>query len=121
MEYTFKTKQMIEVSEKVGNFYDIEKAIYESDLKVLTKLIAIFGNVSEEQAQEEIDKMIDEGKKIPDIYKDIIDGVNKKGFFKQKIQTNLEAPPINTEKLIEAMYEAQLNKQIESVKVMENM
>ena len=112
---------MIEVSEKVGGFFEIEKAIYENDLKVLTKLMSIFGNVSEEQAQDEIDTMLDHGKKINDIYKEIIDGVNKKGFFKQKIQCNLEAPPINTEKLIEAMYEAQLNKQVESIEAIKSM
>ena len=121
MEYTFKTKQMIKIAEQVGNFYDLEKAVYENDMSKLATLISILGDVGEEQALDEIDKQVDEGKKIADIYKEIFDGINKKGFFKAKLQVNLEAPPIDTEKMIQLMYETQMQKELANLKTTPNM
>ena len=120
MEYTFKTKQMMKVSEEIGTFYDLEKAVYDNNISVLVKLISIFGSCEEEQALEEVDRLVDDGKKIADIYKDIFDGINKKGFFKQKLQHNLEAPPVDTERLIQQIYQAQMEKEIENVKTLQN-
>ena len=113
MEYTFKTKQMIKVSEEVGNFYDLEKAIYENNLNILAKLISIFGSVSEEKAFAYIDEQIENGKKIKELYTEIFNGINDKGFFDQPLETELETLPINMNKLTEELYEKYINKEIE--------
>lgn len=121
MEYTFKTKQMIKVAEKVGKIYDLEKAYYDSDLETLAKLITIFGEVELDKAYEYIDEQLENGKKVSDVYKEILDGVNKKGFFSRKIQLNLDAPPVNMEELIEKIYAKQIQKETENIKTTQNM
>ena len=121
MEYTFKTKQMIQVAEQVGKIYDLEKAYYEGNLEKLAKLISIFGAVDLEKAYEYIDEQLENNRKVSDIYKEVLDGVNKKGFFSRKIQLNLEAPPINLEELMETIYAKQLQKETDNILTMQNM
>lgn len=121
MEYTFKTKQMEKVAEQVGRMYDIEMACYESNISVLVKLITIFGNVSEEEAYNYIDEQIEGKKKISDIYKEIIEGINKRGFFNQKIQISLETPPIDMEKMIKEMYTAKIQMEKDNMMTSNNM
>jgi hypothetical protein len=115
MEYTFKTKQMIKVGEQVGKIYELEKAYYDGDLEILAKLISIFGDVEIDKAFEYIDEQLEANKKVTDLYKEVLDGVNKKGFFNRKIAYNLEAPPINTEQLIKEMYKAEIDKNIKTM------
>lgn len=113
MEYTFKTKQMIEVSEKIGNYFDLEKAVYESDIKKLAKLISIFGNVSENEALDYIDKEIEEKNTIDGLYEEIFKGINEKGFFKEKLEVDIKALPVDLNKVTTEMYEKYMNKEIE--------
>ena len=115
MEFTFKTTQMIKVSERVGTFYDLEKGAYDGNLKVLADLVSIFGNVSFDDACAEIDKQLDEGKKVVDLYTHIFEEINKKGFFKENLQASLTELPVDLSKLtanvIEEMYQKVLMDQ----------
>ena len=114
MEYTFKTKQMIKVSEEVGGYYELEKAVYESNLSVLAKLISIFAEVPKEKALDYIDEQIDSGKTINALYEEIYNGINVKGFFNQKLEVDIQTLPVDMDKLIKEMYEKYMNKEIEN-------
>lgn len=113
MEYTFKTRQMAKVSEKIGTYYDLQTAVFNADLSVLAKLIAIFGDIAEEKAYDFIDEQLDNGKKIKDLYEEIFKGINEKGFFNQKLEVNIETLPVDMNKLTTEMYEKYMNKEIE--------
>lgn len=117
MEYTFKTRQMVEVSEKIGKKHDIEMAIYDNDIEKLAILISIFGNVKEDEAYDYIDEQLENKKTINDLYKEIIKGINEKGFFKEKLQANMELPPIDMEKIIKSAMDEELDK----MKTLKNM
>ena len=56
MEYTFKTKQMIEIKNKIGGFFELEQACYDDNIEVLAKLMVILGNISEDKAYNTIDE-----------------------------------------------------------------
>ena len=120
MEYTFKTRQMVKVAEKIGKKYDLEMAMYDNDIEKLAELIAIFGDVDKEQAYEEIDRRLDEKKTINDLYKEIVKGINEKGFFKEKLQDKFEAPPVDTESLIKNMYQVAMTNEVDKMKILEN-
>lgn len=113
MEYTFKTKQMIKAEEKVGNFYDMQEAVFNADIGKLAKLIAVFGDVAEEKAYDFIDEQLENGRKIKDIYEEIFNGINEKGFFNQRLEADLQTLPVNLNKLTTEMYEKYMNKEIE--------
>ena len=113
MEYTFKTKQMMKVSEKIGNFYELEKAVFENDIGKLAKLISIFGDVAEDKALDYIDEQLDSGRKIADLYDEIFKVINEKGFFNQVLEVNLQTLPVDMNKLTQEMYEKYMNKEIE--------
>lgn len=113
MEYTFKTKQMVKAGEKVGGFYEMQEAVFNADIGKLATLISIFGDVNEEKAYNYIDEQLDNGRKIKDLYEEIFNGINEKGFFNQVLEVNLETLPINMNKLTQEMYEKYMNKEIE--------
>lgn len=112
MEYTFKTRQMVKVAEQVGNFYDLEKAVFENDISVLAKLISIFGDIKENEAFDYIDAEL-EKRTIKDLYDEIYKGINEKGFFKEKLAVEMDTLPIDLNKLTQEMYEKYMNKEIE--------
>ena len=125
MEYTFKTKQMVKVADRIGKKYDLEKAVYDNDISKLAILISIFGDIDEEQAYEEIDKALENKKTINDLYKEIIKGINEKGFFKEKIQANMDVPPVDLESMMNKMYQDEMNKginkELDKMKILDNM
>lgn len=112
MEYTFKTRQMVKVAEKVGNYYDLEKAVFDSDVSTLAKLISIFGDIKETDAYDFIDEQL-ENRTINDLYEEIFKGINEKGFFNQKLEANSQTLPVDMNKLTQEMYEKYMNKEIE--------
>ena len=113
MEYTFKTKQMVRAEEKVGNYYQLQEAVFNADIGKLAKLIAVFGDVAEEKAYDYIDEELEQGKTIKDLYEEIFKGINEKGFFNQKLDVNIDTLPIDMNKLTTEMYEKYMNKEIE--------
>lgn len=123
MEYTFKTKQMIKAEEAVGNFYDIQEAVFNSDIKKLALLIKVFGDTAEDKAYEYIDEQLEAGRTIKDLYDEIFKGINEKGFFNQKLEADIQTLPVNVNKLTKEMYEKYMNKEIEKQisKVSKNM
>lgn len=112
MEYTFKTRQMVKVAEQVGNFYELERAVFDSDISVLAKLISIFGDVKETNAYDFIDEQL-ENRTIKDLYEEIFKGINEKGFFNQKLEANIDTLPVDMNKVVQEMYEKYMNKEIE--------
>lgn len=113
MEYTFKTKQMVRAEEKVGNYYQLQEAVFNADIGKLAKLIAVFGDVAEDKAYDYIDEELEQGKTIKDLYDEIFKGINEKGFFNQKLDVNIDTLPIDMNKLTTEMYEKYMNKEIE--------
>ena len=105
---------MIKVSEEVGGYYELEKAVYESNLSVLAKLISIFAEVPKEKALDYIDEQIDSGKTINALYEEIYKGINVKGFFNQKLEVDIQTLPVDMDKLIKEIYEKYMNKEIEN-------
>lgn len=113
MEYTFKTKQMVRAEEKVGNYYQLQEAVFNADIGKLAKLIAVFGDVAEDKAYDYIDEELEQGKTIKSLYEEIFKGINEKGFFNQKLDVNIDTLPIDMNKLTTEMYEKYMNKEIE--------
>ena len=123
MEYTFKTKQMIKASEIVGDFYEIQEAQFNSDIKALAELISIFGDIKKEEAFDYIDEQIDKKRTIKDLYDEIFKGINEKGFFNQQLRTDLETLPVNMNKLTNEMFKKYMDKEVEKqiIKASKNM
>ena len=113
MEYTFKTKQMIKAGEKVGGYYEMQEAVYNSDIKKLALLISVFGDVAEDKAYDYIDEQLEAGKTIKNLYEDIFNGINEKGFFNQRLEADIQTLPVNINKLTTEMYEKYMNKEVE--------
>lgn len=113
MEYTFKTRQMVKVASSVGNYYELEKAVFESDIGVLAKLISIFGDIKETDAYDFIDEQLENGKTIKALYEEIFTGINEKGFFNQKLEADIQTLPMDLNKITQEMYEKYMNKEIE--------
>ena len=113
MEYTFKTKQMVRAEEKVGNYYQLQEAVFNADIGKLAKLIAVFGDVAEDKAYDYIDEELEQCKTINILYEEIFKGINEKGFFNQKLDVNIDTLPIDMNKLTTEMYEKYMNKEIE--------
>ena len=113
MEYTFKTKQMVEIKNKIGGFFELEQACYDDNIEVLAELMQILGNISEEKAFDTIDKELEKGKKINDLYAEIYQGINEKSFFKQVLEVDMKAPPMDTNKMMNEVYNKFLAKELE--------
>ena len=113
MEYTFKTKQMVKVSEKIGTYYDLQASAYNADIGKLAKLISIFGDIAEEKAYDYIDEQLENGNTVKGLYEEIFNGINEKGFFNQRLEAEIQTLPVDTNKLVTEMYEKYMNKEIE--------
>ena len=103
---------MIKAEEAVGNFYDIQEAVFNSDIKKLALLIKVFGDTAEDKAYEYIDEQLEAGRTIKDLYDEIFKGINEKGFFNQKLEADIQTLPVNVNKLTKEMYEKYMNKEI---------
>lgn len=104
---------MVKVAEKVGNYYELEKAVFDDDIEKLAKLISIFGDVKEDEAFDYIDEQLEKGKKISELYDEIFKGINEKGFFKENLVADIKTLPIDINKMTQEMYEKYMNKEIE--------
>ena len=82
MEYTFKTKQMVKASEKIGTYYDLQASAYNADIGKLAKLISIFGDVAEDKAFDYIDEQLDNGNTVKGLYEEIFKGIMADSFLK---------------------------------------
>ena len=113
MEFTYKTKQLVKISKEVGNFYDIEKSAYNDDIEALNKMYQILADIDEETAYNEIDRRLEEGAKISNLYDEIFDGINSKGFFKEKLKTDMKSLPLDVTRVTQELYEKYLNQEME--------
>ena len=104
---------MIKVAEKVGNYYELERAVFDDDIEKLGKLISIFGDCKEDEAYDYIDEQLENGKKISELYEEIFKGINDKGFFKEKLVADVKTLPVDMNKLTQEMYEKYMNKEID--------
>lgn len=99
IKLTYKARQMIEIGEKIGGHYELEKAAYDGNLKVLATLISILSDkLTFNDSLDVIDETIDTGMTVKQIYEEIFKGMNEKAFFTEKLEV-LETPPINVEKM----------------------
>lgn len=105
IKLTYKARQMIEIGEKIGGHYELEKAAYDGNLKVLATLISILSDkLTFNDSLDVIDETIDIGMTVKQIYEEIFKGMNEKAFFTEKLEV-LETPPINVEKMTQDMME----------------
>lgn len=106
MELKFKASKMEQLGDKLkgDTAFKLQTAAYDCDLKTLALLIKIFSeNVeNDKKAYDIIDELLDSGKTIQDIYSEIFEGINEKGFFIQKLEVS-EMPPINLKSLTAEM------------------
>lgn len=103
IKLTYKARQMIEIGEKIGGRYELEKAAYDGNLKVLATLISILSdNLTFNDALDVIDETIDAGITIKQAYEEIFKGMNEKAFFTERLEV-LEIPPVNIEKMTQDM------------------
>lgn len=103
IKLTYKARQMIEIGEKIGGHYELEKAAYDGNLKVLATLISILSdNLTFNDALDVIDETIDAGITIKQAYEEIFKGMNEKAFFTERLEV-LEIPPVNMEKMTQDM------------------
>ena len=116
MEYTYKTKQLAEIGRKIGGYYELEKACYDDDIETLALLMTILAGIDEDKAFETIDKELENGKKIADLYEEIFKGINEKGFFKQALEVDMKAPPMNTNKMMNEIYNKYLEQELEKAR-----
>lgn len=95
IELTFKSRQMIKISEEIGNQYDLEVGAYKGDIKVLAKMISILSDTLDyNDSLDFVDDLLENKKTIADIYKDIFAGINEKAFFTQALEV-LDTPPMD--------------------------
>ena len=108
IKLTFKTRQMIEVGEKIGGQYELEVGAYKNDLKVLGTLISAFSDALDYNASLDlIDSLLDEGATVREIYEAIFKEINAKAFFTKPLEIT-DSAPINTEAMTdEIMKQAQ--------------
>lgn len=99
IKLTYKVRQMIEIGEKIGGRYELEKAAYDGNLKVLATLISILSdNLTFNDSLDVIDETIEAGITVKQVYEEIFKGMNEKAFFTEKLEV-LETPPIDMEKM----------------------
>lgn len=119
---TFKTRQMIQVGDKIGGKYDIEFGAYKNDLKVLATLISVFADTNYEHALDIIDEALEEGKTVKGMYEEIFNEMNKKAFFTEKLEV-LDTPPVDMEKMTQDMMkqaQEQMSKEVVTQTITEN-
>lgn len=103
IKLTYKARQMIEIGEKIGGYYELEKAAYDGNLKVLATLISILSdNLTFNDSLDVIDETIDAGTTVKQAYEEIFKGMNEKAFFTERLEV-LEIPPVNIEKMTQDM------------------
>lgn len=106
MELKFKSLKMEQLGDKLkgDTAFKLQTAAYECDLKTLALLIKTFSDDvnNDQKAFDIIDELIDGGKTIQDIYTEIFEGINEKGFFIQRLEVS-EMPPINLKSLTAEM------------------
>lgn len=108
IKLTFKTRQMIEIGEKIGGQYELEMGAYKNDLKTLGTLISVFsGSLDYNASLDLIDELLDEGITVRKIYEEIFKEINAKAFFTKPLEIT-DSVPINTEAMTdEIMKQAQ--------------
>lgn len=123
IKLTFKTRQMIEIGEKIGGQYELEVGAYKNDLKTLGTLISVFsGSLDYNASLDLIDELLDTGITVREIYEEIFKEINAKAFFTKPLEIT-ETAPINTEAMTEAiMQQAQTDfaKSLVEEKLTEN-
>lgn len=103
IKLTYKARQMIEIGEKIGGRYELEKAAYDGNLKVLATLISILSdNLAFNDSLDVIDETIGAGITVKQAYEEIFKGMNEKAFFTEKLEI-METPPIDMEKMTQDM------------------
>lgn len=99
IKLTYKARQMIEIGEKIGGRYELEKAAYDGNLKVLATLISILSdNLTFNDSLDVIDETIEAGMTVKQVYEEIFKGMNEKAFFTERLEV-LETPPIDMKKM----------------------
>lgn len=108
IKLTFKTRQMIEIGEKIGGQYELEVGAYKNDLKTLGTLISVFsGSLDYNASLDLIDELLDTGITVREIYEEIFKEINAKAFFTKPLEIT-DSVPIDTEAMTdEIMKQAQ--------------
>lgn len=108
IELIFKSKKIELFGDKYskGDTSDyLQMAAYDGSHKVVRQILTMFSDEfkNDDAAYDFIDELIENGKKIVDIYTEIFEGLNERGVFTEPLTVSLEAPPMSGKKMMKEL------------------